>query len=407
MNEKYAERLSELILTKGVALKKGEKVRIAVGPSVYPYARHMAKKAYELGASYVVIDVMDPDLDAVRSRYQSDEEAAFLPDFVRAAADERARDGYVNIRIDSNEDRIGQEKGDADRMALIQKTFRSATRKSSDRYMSNELSWCVTCAPGPKWAENLLGEGKSEDDLAEVLAKVLRIDRDDYLTAWNEFDTEVKARREKLNSLKIKTLHYQSSVTDFTISLRDNASFEGGASATPDGKSFFPNLPTEELFTTPDMYTAEGYITTTRPVSVMNEITEHIRFTFHEGKVTDVSAEKGEEIIRKYLAIDEGASRIGEVALVDNLSPISQTGLIFGSILIDENSSCHIALGSGYPECIKGSGNAQTDEALHELGINTSLMHTDFMVGSADLKITATGYDGREHVIMENGSFTL
>ena len=140
MNEKYAERLSELILTKGVALKKGEKVRIAVGPSVYPYARHMAKKAYELGASYVVIDVMDPDLDAVRSRYQSDEEAAFLPDFVRAAADERARDGYVNIRIDSNEDRIGQEKGDADRMALIQKTFRSATRKSSDRYMSNELS---------------------------------------------------------------------------------------------------------------------------------------------------------------------------------------------------------------------------------------------------------------------------
>ena len=153
-------------------------------------------------------------------------------------------------------------------MALIQKTFRSATRKSSDRYMSNELSWCVTCAPGPKWAENLLGEGKSEDDLAEVLAKVLMIDRDDYLTAWNEFDTEVKARREKLNSLKIKTLHYQSSVTDFTISLRDNASFGGGASATPDGKSFFPNLPTEELFTTPDMYTAEGYITTTRPVSV-------------------------------------------------------------------------------------------------------------------------------------------
>ncbi len=407
MNEKYAERLSELILTKGVALRKGEKVRIAVGPSVYPYARHMAKKAYEMGASYVVIDVMDPDLDAVRSRHQSDDEVSFIPEFVKAAADERASDGYVNIRIDSNEDRIGQEKGDPDKMALIQKTFRAATKKSSDRYMSNELAWCVTCAPGPRWAENLLGEGKTEDDLAALLAKVLRIDRDDYLDAWNEFDTVVKERRKKLNALKIKSLHYESSITDFTIGLRDNATFEGGASKTPDGKSFFPNLPTEELFTTPDMYTAEGYITTTRPVNVMNETTEHVRFTFHEGKVIDVSAKKGEEIIRKYLAIDEGASRIGEVALVDTLAPISQTGLVFGSILIDENASCHIALGSGYPECIKGSEAAVTDESLHEMGINTSLMHTDFMVGSQDMKITATGYDGSVHVIMENGSFTL
>lgn len=407
MNEKYAERLSELILTKGVALSRGEKVRIAVGPSVYPYARHMAKKAYEMGASYVVIDVIDPDLDAVRSRVQSADEVTFIPEFVKAAADERAAGGYVNIRIDSNEDRIGQEKGDPDKMALIQKTFRTATRKSSDRYMSNELAWCVTCAPGPKWAEELLGKGKTEDDLALLLARVLRIDRDDYLCAWDEFDTLVKERREKLNALKIKSLHYESSITDFTIGLRDNASFEGGASATPDGKSFFPNLPTEELFTTPDMYTAEGYITTTRPVNVMNETTEHVRFTFHEGKVTDVSAEKGEEIIRKYLAIDEGASRIGEVALVDTLAPISQTGLVFGSILIDENASCHIALGSGYPECVKGSEAAKTDEELNAMGINTSLMHTDFMVGSPDLKITATGHDRSVHVIMENGSFTL
>ncbi|MGN0905640.1 MAG: aminopeptidase [Bullifex sp.] len=407
MNIKYAERLSDLILTKGVALKKGEKVRIAVGPSVYPYARHMAAKAYEMGAAYFVIDVMDPDLDEVRSRYQSEEDVAFIPGFVKAAADERAADGYVNIRIDSNEDRIGQEKGEPDRMALIQKSFRTATKKSSDKYMSNELAWCVTCAPGPKWAESLLGKGKTEDDLADVLSKILRLDRDDCMEAWNEFDTVIKERRSKLNDLKIKSLHYESSVTDFTISLRENASFEGGASSTPDGKSFFPNLPTEELFTTPDMYTAEGYITTTRPVNVMNETTEHVKFTFHEGKVTDVSAQKGEEIIRKYLAIDEGASRIGEVALVDTLAPISQTGLVFGSILIDENASCHIALGSGYPECVKGSETAKTDEALNEMGINTSLMHTDFMVGSADLKITATGYDGKTHVIMENGSFTI
>ena len=155
------------------------------------------------------------------------------------------------------------------------------------------------------------------------------------------------------------------------------------------------------------MYSADGYITTTRPVNVLGQPTKAITFTFKEGRVVDVKAEEGLEIIKKYLAIDEGASRIGEVALVDNNSPISKTNLIFNSILIDENASCHIALGAGYPECVSGSSSAKTDEELHELKINTSLMHTDFMVGSSDLTITATTSDNKEVVIMENGSFTL
>ena len=407
MNKDYSKKLNELVLTKGVCLKKGEKVCINTSPSCYSYAQAMAKRAYELGASYVLININDGDLDSYRTLVQSADEVTFVPDYYRYCANERAKDGYVNIRLDSNEDRIGQTQGDSDKLAKLNMSFRKAGKVASDKYMSNSLAWSVSCVPGLKWAKQLLGEDATEDDLAKVLGKILLFDNEDYLSKWDEFDRAVKKRREKLNSLHIAKLHYKSSITDFTICLSSAAHFEGGASKSSDGKVFFPNLPTEELFTTPDMYSANGYITTTRPVNVLGQQTKGITFTFKDGKVIDVKAEEGLEIIKKYLAIDEGASRIGEVALVDVNSPISKTNLIFGSILIDENASCHIALGAGYPECVTGSDKAETDEELHEMKINTSLMHTDFMVGSPDLMITATTVDGEDVVIMENGSFTL
>ena len=407
MNSEYSKKLNELVLTKGVCLKKGEKVCINTSPSCYEWAKAMAKRAYELGASYVMININDTDLDAFRSLVQSQEEVSFVPEFYKHCAEERARDGYVNIRLDSNEDRIGQTQGDSDKLTKLNMAFRKAGKVASDKYMSNALSWCVSCVPGPKWAKQLLGEDATEDDLAKVLGKILRFDTPNYLKAWDDFDTEAKNRRDELNSMKIKTLHYQSSVTDFYISLSPKAHFEGGSSVSKDNKTFFPNLPTEELFTTPDMYSANGYIKTTRPVNVLGHPTEGITFTFKDGKVIDVKADKGLDMIKKYLEIDEGASRIGEVALVDIKAPISQTGLIFGSILIDENASCHIALGAGYPETVTDSDKAKNDEELNKMGINTSLMHTDFMVGSPDLKITATTFDGQEVVIMENGSFII
>lgn len=407
MNKEFSKKLNELVLTKGVCLKKGEKLCINISPSCYSYAQAMAKRAYEMGASYVLININDSDLDSYRTLVQDTKEVTFVPDYYRYCANERAKDGYVNVRLDSNEDRIGQTQGDSDKLAKLNMSFRKAGKVASDRYMTNELAWCVSCVPGPKWAKQLLGENASEDDLAKVLEKILLLDGDDYLSKWDEFDKAVKERRNKLNSLNIVKLHYKSSITDFTISLSRDAHFEGGASEASDGKVFFPNLPTEELFTTPDMYSANGYITTTRPVNVLGQQTRGITFTFKDGKVVDIKAEEGLDIIKKYLAIDEGASRIGEVALVDVNSPISQTNLIFGSILIDENASCHIALGAGYPECVTGSDKAKTDEELHDLKINTSLMHTDFMVGSPDLKITATLVDKSEVVIMENGSFTI
>ena len=184
--------------------------------------------------------------------------------------------------------------------------------------------------------------------MADILASILHIDSPSYLEYWKEEDKKVNARIERINSLGIKSLHFESGVTDFRVGFRKESKFEGCSSVTTKGEVFYPNLPTIEIFNTPDKDTAEGYITTTRPVSVMGKDTERVKLYFEKGKCIKAEAEVGQKIMDDYLKIDEGSSRLGEIALVDDKSAISQTGLVFGSILIDENASCHIALGSGY-----------------------------------------------------------
>lgn len=205
------------------------------------------------------------------------------------------------------------------------------------------------------------------------------------------------AHMEELNALGIKSLHYESPVTDLTVGLCPSSRFLGADSLLPDGRRFFPNLPTEELFTTPDRTKADGYVTTTRPVSVLNEMTESVRLVFKDGKVISSSAEKGEKIMERYLAIDEGSSRLGECALVDEGNAIAMSGKLFASGLYDENASCHLALGAGYPSCLSNKEDA----------CNESLVHTDFMIGSSDMTITAILKNGGTAPLMVNGKFVL
>ena len=212
---------------------------------------------------------------------------------------------------------------------------------------------------------------------------------------------------EKLNALAVDSLHFKSPVTDFTIGFHKQHRWLGGSELLPDGRKFFPNIPTEEIFTVPDMFRAEGYITSTRPVRVMDEPTEEVRFEFKNGLVVNHTARKGADVLGRYFAIDEGTRRIGECALVDEASPIAASGLVFHSILYDENASCHIALGAGYPDCLEGGVTIVGDTALHAVGCNTSLMHTDFMVGSAETDVVAITRDGKEVPIIRKGHFTI
>jgi aminopeptidase len=179
----------------------------------------------------------------------------------------------------------------------------------------------------------------------------------------------------------------------------------GGGDPLPNGNWFLPNIPTEEVFTTPDFTTANGFVATTRPVSVMDSLVEDVVLTFAHGKVVACTARVGQQIMDRFLQMDAGASLLGEVALVDEDSPIALSGKIFGSILFDENASCHLALGAGYPSCLRDSVKLTSEKHLREAGCNTSLVHTDFMIGSEDMRITAKTRDGRFVTIMENGRF--
>ncbi|TAH57632.1 MAG: aminopeptidase [Sphaerochaeta sp.] len=407
MTEQDIRRYAELIITKGINLQKGKAVLITTGAGTYYFARALGKAAYRLGASYVQILTDDLDLLSSRLEAQSEEEVQFVPAYLKALDYEFISEGWSSIRIDSTEERLDHGPLDPEKNRLASAARRKASEARSRVLMRHQLPWCVCVAPGPLWAKQVLGEDAKPEDLFEVLKPILLLDREDPGTAWDEKHETLQKRMDFINALDFKALHFQSPRTDLTIGFRKEARFVGGAETLPSGKRFFANLPTEEIFSTPDRMQVEGYVTTTRPVEVLNTPTEEVRLVFKEGKVVEHSAKKGQEVLDRFFEIDEGARRIGEVALVDESSPIAQSGLIFHSILLDENASCHLALGEGYPICLEHGSTLSSEEELHEAGCNTSLVHVDFMVGSSDMNVDAILSDGSRVPIIVDGRFSL
>ena len=207
--------------------------------------------------------------------------------------------------------------------------------------------------------------------------------------------------------MKLDHLRFESEGTDLTIGLNSISRWEGGPAPLPDGRLFFPNLPTEEVFTTPDFSRTEGTVRVTKPLKVLEAMVEGAWFRFEKGKAVEFGADKGRDVLEKYLNMDEGSAYLGEIALVDENSPIASSGLLFGSILYDENASCHIALGGGYPTCLNLPAGVESDEDLKAHGCNISLVHTDFMIGSSDSDVTGYDCDGKEYPIIRKGSFVL
>ncbi len=407
MNQQEIERYADLIIRKGINLQSGKGVVITTGPGTYYFARALSKSAYRSGASYVQVLLDDLDVLSSRLQHQDDEALKFNPHFIKTFDYEFVSEGWSHIRIDSTEERLDHAPLDGRKNQILGKAKRQFSEAKTKKLMRHQLPWCVCVAPGPLWAKQVLGDDATTDDLMKVLTPILLLDANDPQKAWDEKAVLLKKRQDYLNGLGIDTLHYQSSKSDLTIGFTDKALFTGGSETLPDGREFFANLPTEEIFTTPNNLRAEGYITTTKPVEVLNTTTEEVRFVFKDGKVVEYQAKAGQDALDRFFAIDDGTRRLGEVALVDETSPIAKSNLVFNSILLDENASCHLALGEGYPTALKDGATLDTKEQLQQAHCNTSLMHVDFMVGSQDMKITAYTDDGHQVVIMENGTFTF
>lgn len=404
MKEDFDRLYASLILDIGLNFKANSALLISCSYEHYEFARFVAKKAYEKGAKFVEIKISDLNLLKYRSENQNIEQMSYLPSYIQSIDEEIADDRWSNLFIADTENTECLNGSDMDKIAAYQKAYIAKVSRGKEKRMKFQVPWLIVGYPGPNWAKMTLNS--TTQDMQALLEKILFLNKKDPNQAWLDYDKKLKSNNEKLNNLNIKELHYKGLGTDLRIGLRKEAIWLGGSDELSDGSIFFPNLPTCENFSVPDRLRVNGKIKTTKPVTVLNTQCEGIEFTFKDGKVIKCTAQKGQHAMDKFLESDENSRYLGEVALVEENNEIAKSNAIFNNILFDENASCHLAIGAGYPICLKNHKEINDDELL-DYGCNKSSVHIDFMVGSKNLVISALTYDNKEVLIFKNGRFKI
>ena len=409
MIENFSEKLkkyAELIVKVGVNVQKGQPVILYISVTQQELAHLIVEEAYEAGASEVMIEWKDTFSEREFLKHASEERLENVPEYIVKKGNYIAGKKAARISVMSADP--GAYSGiDQKRIAKNQAAMGKALRQVRKATQNNDLSWTVVSAADQAWAEKVFPEKKGQaaiDALWEEIFKTTRIDKADPVKAWHEHDQKLHEKSDWLNEQQFSALHYVSPVTDITIGLPENHVWEGAGSFTPEGTEFMANMPTEEVFTAPDCRRIDGYVTSTKPLSYAGNILEDMKFTFKDGKVVEATAKKGQEVLEHLLETDAGAKSLGEVSLVPDPSPISQSGIIFFNTLFDENASDHLALGASYPFNVAG-GTKMSDEELLDHGMNVSQTHVDFMVGSADMDIDGIKKDGTIVPVFRNGDW--
>ena len=409
MIENFSEKLkkyAELIVKVGVNVQKGQPVVLYISVTQQELAHLIVEEAYEAGASEVMIEWKDTFSEREFLKHASEERLENVPEYIVKKGNYIAGKKAARISVMSADP--GAYSGiDQKRIAKNQAAMGKALRQVRKATQNNDLSWTVVSAADQAWAERVFPEKKGQaaiDALWEEIFKTTRIDKADPVKAWHEHDQKLHEKSDWLNEQQFSALHYVSPVTDITIGLPENHVWEGAGSFTPEGTEFMANMPTEEVFTAPDCRRIDGYVTSTKPLSYAGNILEDMKFTFKNGKVVEATAKKGQEVLEHLLETDAGAKSLGEVSLVPDPSPISQSGIIFFNTLFDENASDHLALGASYPFNVAG-GTKMSDEELLDHGMNVSQTHVDFMVGSADMDIDGIKKDGTIVPVFRNGDW--
>lgn len=393
----------------GLNLKKGQCLAIKAEPENIDVAVMVATLAYRRGARYV--DIWTESSRMLRARVDNSEGEYldYLPGYRQERNREFVSDDWTLLSIKSPVDPAVMDGASAARTGTV---ARAESLADSDlrRSLSNDRTqWTVMAVPSPKWAAAVLDLPPNESTLEkmwDVMVPILRLDRTDPVDYWHQHGTELEKRARFLTDMQIRNLRFQDDETDLTVGISADAVWKGGGAYTTDGIRFAPNLPTEEVFTTPDFRLTEGIARISRPVRVYGQLLRGAWMEFRDGSVVDYGADSGREALEAFLEVDPGSRAMGEIALVDSSSPIFQSGLLFHNILLDENAACHFALGFAYPTCIRG-GASMSDEQLDQRGANRSRQHLDFMIGSATTRVTARCADGTETVIMDQGQFCL
>nr|WP_277895351.1 aminopeptidase [Enterococcus lactis] len=400
------KKYARLIAETGVATEKGHTVVLQISVDQAPLARLITQEAYKLGAAEVIVQWTDDQIQREFLLHAATDRIENVPQFKIDQADEWLEKGASRISVVSA-DPDAFAGVDSQRVASYQAAAGKALMNLRKATQANKVSWTVVAAAGKQWAAKVfpdLPEEEQVDALWDQIFKTTRVYEEDPVLAWKKHDEKLAKKAEELNQEQFSALHYTAPGTDIIIGLPKNHLWEGAGSYNARGEKFMANMPTEEVFTAPDSHRVDGYISSTKPLSYAGTIISGMKFTFKDGKVVDFSAEQGEDVLAKLLDTDEGARRLGEVALVPDPSPISQSGIIFFNTLFDENASNHLALGSAYAFSVKG-GTEMSDEELAEAGLNRSQTHVDFMVGSDKMDIDGIREDGSTVPIFRNGDW--
>ncbi len=409
--EQKLNQYADLLLRIGLNFQPGQELAInATGSAetMTPFIRRVAESAYRAGARYVDVVWMDEQLQRIQLAEAVEESLAYVPAWrLQRGLALLEKDGAYLALYSPNPDLLaGQDTG---RITALSRARAFANRPFAEAVQRGEISWLVGSVPGAAWAGRVfpdLPEAERIPALWEALFGVLRLDRPDPVAAWQAHLDQLQARCAWLSQRQLAALQFTGPGTDLTVGLPPAHRWLGGRADTRSGRPFTPNLPTEEVFTMPHREQVDGVVRSSRPLSLNGVLIEDFTLTFRGGCVVDVSAARGEAMLRQLIETDEGAGRLGEVALVPDSSPISRSGLLFYDTLFDENAACHLALGAAYRLCLP-DGAQMSDDVFRAAGGNVSAVHHDFMIGSDRLDVTGIEADGARTPLLRQGEWAF
>ena len=406
------EKYVEVILKVGLNLQKGQRLLILSMRGtplleLAPFVELVTKKAYQMGAKFVEVIWNDPQLDLIRFKHAPRDSFEEFPTWISNAALEFAEKGDATLILNADIPDLFVDQ-DPKLMGIRRQTFFKHFKPTFDLRSKNVTNWCIVTAPVDGWTYKIfpdLPPDKRKTKMWDKIFEICRVKQKDPVSAWNDHFNQLHARTDYLNHKQYNTLKLEAPGTDLTIGLPKGHVWKGGRAKSQNGIDFTANLPTEEIFTLPHKDKTEGVVTATKPLPV-EVVIEDFSLTFSKGRVVKATAKKGENMLNKLLEIDEGMSRLGEIALVPHSSPISQSGILFYNRLIDENASCHIALGRGFRFSLKNS-EKMSDEEFMTAGGNVSLSHIDFSIGSGEMNIDGITEEGTAEPIMRKGEWAF
>lgn len=406
--ETKLDRYAELALNVGLNLQPGQRLLIRSPLLAAPLTRLITRRAYQLGAPYVDVHWRDEQLGLIRHQHAPQGTFEEFPAYQAEGRIKHVKDGGASLYISGDDPDLlsGQ---DPDDLATVEKTFYKHMEGYYDLLHKNIFNWSIISYPTPAWSKKVFADiptPEDEERLWGAIFQVCRINEPDPTAAWETHIANLKARASYLTGKQYAALHFHGPGTDLTIGLAEGHLWDGGGEKTRSGIFFTPNLPTEEIFTLPHRQHIDGQVTASMPLSNSGALIEDFSLNFENGRVTQVNARKGEEVLGKLIAIDEGMTSLGEVALVPNSSPISRLGILFYNTLFDENAASHIALGDGLKFCLQDAESLSEKEYVARGG-NKSLDHIDFMIGNSQMDVDGTSQDGSREPVMRAGEWAF